>query len=258
MMMQRVTGPRWKGKGFADIAAENPMSQIVKKLESSMKQSRIKAILTGSVSLLEASTELADLLNRSCIGRQIPNAEEDKHWFQLSSEETMYLQHALQSLVVVDEKGRPLNDLELWNVMKDRREAFLELYKAYVHLRGKNWVVRPGSQYGVDFVAYRHHPALVHSEYAIVVLSEGDRNGEKCSRLREWSDVQCCVRLSGSVAKKLLVFFIDRKGIDETLPSCIQRFNVDELIITRWVPEQNREECQKNDDACNSEKVPAT
>ena len=58
-------------------------------------------------------------------------------------------------------------------------------------MRLKNWVLSPGLQYGVDFVAYRHHPSLVHSEYAVIVLSEGD-----VGRLRVWSDIQtlwkCC------------------------------------------------------------------
>lgn len=31
-----------------------------------------------------------------------------------------------------------------------------------------------GIIYGVDFVAYRHHPALVHSENVVIVLSEKD------------------------------------------------------------------------------------
>ncbi|KAI4365405.1 hypothetical protein MLD38_021391 [Melastoma candidum] len=58
--------------------------------------------------------------------------------------------------------------------MTNRNSSFPESYRAYPHLRGKNWIMRPGSQYGVDFVAYRHHPALVHSEYAVLVLKDGD------------------------------------------------------------------------------------
>ena len=65
--------------------------------------------------------------------------------------------------------------------MMSKKENFTNLFKSYSHLRMKNWVVRSGSQYGVDFVAYRHHPSLVHSEYAVIVLS--DNNGETNGRL---------------------------------------------------------------------------
>eukprot|EP01018_Ginkgo_biloba_P024011 Gb_26080 [translate_table: standard] len=58
-----------------------------------------------------------------------------------------------------------LNHDEVWRYMKGRQETFVQHYKAYSHLRSKNWVVRSGLQYGADFVVYRHHPALVHSEF---------------------------------------------------------------------------------------------
>nr|GEX65405.1 ribonuclease H-like domain-containing protein [Tanacetum cinerariifolium] len=61
--------------------------------------------------------------------------------------------------------------------MTSKNESFPEFFKAYSHLREKNWVVRSGDQYGVDFVAYRHHPSLVHSEYGVLVLREGNANG---------------------------------------------------------------------------------
>ncbi|KAG8075608.1 hypothetical protein GUJ93_ZPchr0006g40676 [Zizania palustris] len=54
------------------------------------------------------------------------------------------------------------------------------MYKAYSHLRLKNWVVRSGLQYGADFVAYSHHPALVHSEFVVVVVAEGAEFGNRC------------------------------------------------------------------------------
>ncbi|MCI50046.1 tRNA-splicing endonuclease subunit Sen2-1-like, partial [Trifolium medium] len=65
----------------------------------------------------------------------------------------------------------PSNDEQLWRYFKSKKEAFPCFYKAYSHLRMKNWVVRSGAQYGVDFIVYRHHPARVHSEYGVLVLS---------------------------------------------------------------------------------------
>lgn len=80
--------------------------------------------------------------------------------------------------------------------MKNSKPQFVYLYKAYAHLRSKHWVVRAGLQFGADFMAYRHHPALVHSDYAVVVIWEMQEQ-----RLNTWAEMQAMSRLCGSVAK---------------------------------------------------------
>ncbi|KAJ8563538.1 hypothetical protein K7X08_031990 [Anisodus acutangulus] len=100
--------------------------------------------------------------------------------------------------------------------------------------RSKNWVVRSGCRCGVDFVAYRHHPALVHSEYAVLVLSAQDGNAN--GRLRVWSDFHCTLRLCGSVAKTLLVLDIEKQQSCAASPSCLDNYIVEERTITRWSP----------------------
>ncbi|KAL8057524.1 hypothetical protein ABFX02_04G189900 [Erythranthe guttata] len=129
--------------------------------------------------------------------------------------------------------------------MSSKRVNFPILYKAYSHLRTKNWVVRAGSQYGVDFVAYRHHPALVHSEYAVIASSDEDGNGNR--RLKVWSDFHCTLRLCGSVAKTLLVLHISRNCNDcdgaSSSPWSINYYSVEERVVARWNPEQSREIC---------------
>ncbi|GMN24577.1 hypothetical protein TIFTF001_000628 [Ficus carica] len=76
-----------------------------------------------------------------------------------------------------------------------------------------------GVRFGVDFVAYRHHPALVHSEFTMLVLSGGNYH-----RLRVWSDVHCTAhctaRLCSGVVKTLLVFEIHKNGHGVGSPSC--------------------------------------
>ncbi|CAI5478103.1 unnamed protein product [Closterium sp. Yama58-4] len=44
------------------------------------------------------------------------------------------------------------------------RRGFGAMAAVYGQLRGRNWVVRPGLQFGSHFTAYQHHPALVHSK----------------------------------------------------------------------------------------------
>ncbi|OMO77242.1 tRNA-splicing endonuclease [Corchorus olitorius] len=231
--------PRWKGKGSEAKAIADPMSKIVSQLQSSLMQSEAHGLLSSCSVLVEVDAEVADLLNRACFGRPRITAEKEQQWFQLDMEEAFYLCFSLKCLKVVSKDGCTKSDEELWEYMKSKKEVFPISYKAYSHLRNKNWVVRSGLQYGVDFVAYHHHPALVHSEYAVLALSEGenDLNG----RLRVWSDVHCTVRLCGSVAKTLLILNVNNDGQGAISPSCLEHYTVEERTITRWNPEQSRE-----------------
>ncbi|KAJ8563686.1 hypothetical protein K7X08_032138 [Anisodus acutangulus] len=240
--------PRWKGKGAETKALADPISEIVSQLQSSLIQSNSRGLLSGTSVLLKADAAQTDLLNRACFGRAKVTAAENEQWFQLSMEEAFYLYHSLMCIKIADHNDCEQNINELWKYMMSKRENFPVLYKAYSHLRSKNWVVRSGSQYGVDFVAYRHHPALVHSEYAVLVLSSA-RNGTSNGRLRVWSDFQCILRLSGSVAKTLLVLNIIEDNSCAASPSCLESYGVEERTITRWNPEQCREGVtEKNSD----------
>lgn len=232
-------GPRWKGKGTEAKALAEPISKIISQLQSSLKHSDSHGLLSGCSVLLEAGVEQTELLIRSCFGKPIITAKKDKQWFQLTMEEAFYLCHSLGCLKIIGEDNHKKNDEELWQYMKSKRETFPDFYMAYSHLRAKNWVVRSGSQYGVDFVAYRHHPALVHSEYSVLVLSGENENAN--GRLRAWSDFHCTVRLSGSVAKTLLVLHINKNGHGSLSPSCLKNYGVEERTITRWSAEQCRE-----------------
>ncbi|KAL5980502.1 hypothetical protein ACLOJK_028410 [Asimina triloba] len=235
------SGPRWKGKGSAAIALSDPMSNIVLQLQSSLLQSKSAIILSDCNAILEAGLEQVEHVNRACFGRPIATVEKDKQWFQLSFEESFFLLHELKCIMILGEDvDHPKSVEEIWMHMKFKRENFPYLYKGYSHLRRKNWVVRSGSQYGVDFMAYRHHPALVHSEYAVLVLSAD--GGASNDRLRAWSDVHCSIRLCGSVAKTLLILTIKKNGSSLDSSSCLDQFSVEERTISRWRPEGCRED----------------
>lgn len=230
-------GPRWKGKGSEAIALGDPLSKIVSQLRSSLIQSEAQGLLCGCSVLFAAEAEQADLLNRACFGELITTAEKDRQWFQLGLEEAFYLCYSLKCLKIVGEDKCLLNDEALWLYMQSKKATFPDFYKAYSHLRIKNWVVKLGNRYGVDFVAYRHHPALVHSEFAVLVLAEGDG-----WRLKMWSDIHCTTRLCGGVVKTLLVLNINKNGHGATSPCCIEKYTVDERTIRRWNPEKCRED----------------
>ena len=233
-----LLGPRWKGKNFSDFARENPMSKIISQLQDSFKHETLTGHLSGFNVILPIRSNLSNLLDRASLGRQISTSDQDLTWFQLGPEEAFYLVHSLGCLKILDSTGQIMDNEFLWKYMNDRKVVFHNLYIAYDHLRSKNWVVRPGIQYGVDFVVYRHHPALVHSEYAVIVLGD---NGLR-ARLREWADIQGTLRVCGSVAKNLLVITVKRNfSIDEEFPLCIEKCFVEERVMARWIPQQNRD-----------------
>ncbi|XP_068635609.1 tRNA-splicing endonuclease subunit Sen2-1-like [Aristolochia californica] len=235
-----LKGPRWKGKDSASIASSNPMSGIITRLQSSLLQSKSPAYLCGLDVLLEAGPEETDLLKRSCFGQSIGTAEKDKQLFQLDFEEAFYLCHALRCLEIFGEDKRPMDVKEIWELMKSKKKMFPGFYKAYYHLRRKNWVVRAGALYGSDFVLYHHHPALVHSGYAAIVLTEG--NADENARLSVWSNWEAFVRVSGTVAKTLLVITINDNASDAAFPLCLESYTVEERAITRWNPDKHRED----------------
>ncbi|KAF9606895.1 hypothetical protein IFM89_029494 [Coptis chinensis] len=105
--------------------------------------------------------------------------------------------------------------------------------------RKKNWVVKSGIQYGVDFVAYSHHPSLVHSEYAAVVSED---NNSRNARLLAWPDLHATVRLEGGVAKTLLVLHIEKNGCDTVSTLGLKHYTVEEQTVTRW----SSEHCQED------------
>ncbi|XP_023749209.1 tRNA-splicing endonuclease subunit Sen2-2 [Lactuca sativa] len=247
-------GPRWKGKGSEAKALENPMSKTISDLQSSLIKSYSSGILSGYSVLLASNPDQIDLLNQSCFGKPITTIDKDKQWFQLTLEEAFYLSFSLNCIKIVTGDNIIKTNNELWDYMISKRESFPDFFKAYSHLRAKNWVVRSGCQYGVDFVAYRHHPSLVHSEYGVLVFSDRNRNGigdlnrnrNWNDRLRVWSDFQCTLRLSGSVAKTLLILYVKNKngenGIVKDSLCCLENYSVEERTITRWNPERCRED----------------
>nr|KYP70565.1 tRNA-splicing endonuclease subunit Sen2-1 [Cajanus cajan] len=214
--------PRWKGKDAKakkDAEAEalkEPMSKIISQLQSSLVQSDTCGFLSDNSVHLAVGAEQIDLFDKACFGRPVRTVEKDKLWFQLSFEEAFYLSYSLKCLNINESDTGPQNDEELWHYMKSQKETFPCLYKAYSHLRMKNWVVRSGAQYDGD---------------------DNDLDG----RLRVWSDVHCATRLLGSVAKSLLVLHVNKNGNYNESPLCLANYSVEERTITRWSPEQCRE-----------------
>ncbi|GER42099.1 splicing endonuclease 1 [Striga asiatica] len=231
----------WKQRTAEAKALAEPMSSTIARLKTSLTESNSQGLLLGCSVLFAATTDQTELLLRTCFGRPIISAEnnKDKQWFQLSLEEAIYLSSILKCMKLVRENNKSANDEELWrHLMLSNKSNFPVLFKAYSHLRMKNWLVKSGSQYGVDFVAYRHHPSLVHAEYAVIVLSD-EGESSKNKRLNSWSDLHCTLRLCGGVVKTLLVLHVRRrKGNDGLCISRLDDYIVEERVVSRWNPKK--------------------
>ncbi|GJP80917.1 hypothetical protein CLOP_g11114 [Closterium sp. NIES-67] len=140
-----------------------------------------------------------------------------------------------------DEQHRP-TAAATWEVKEQEvvqygeawRRGFGAMAAVYGQLRGRNWVVRPGLQFGSHFTAYQHHPALVHSKlYSLFPSTPLLRcavyccdafffvlnsfmvlvNGSGVSNpVATWNDLHATVRLASTVAKKLLIAYVEEEG----------------------------------------------
>ncbi|CAK9868702.1 unnamed protein product [Sphagnum jensenii] len=249
----RRSGTRWKGSRAAEVALGEPISSLYNQMQKWQEQP-LESLLTPSSVILTANPQQIHVFNRACFGRPIlaataetsSSASLEMQFLELGLEEAFFLTSELKCICIYQQQtseGRAiLSEEEVWRIMKNSKPQFVHLYKAYAHLRSKHWVVRAGLQFGADFMAYRHHPALVHSDYAVVVMWEMQQQ-----RLNTWAEMQAMSRLCGSVAKTLLLLHIipNRETVDDSSPLCIHDFLVKVMEVRRWFPEKNREEhCQ--------------
>ena len=156
---------------------------------------------------------------------------------RLSLEEALFMQmgHRLLQLYrqLPDGKVVELRPEEVWSLAYDLRGApFATSYVAYHHLRAKGFIPRSGLQYGSDYVIYRRHPSLCHSEACvrIVPLREDDP-----IEMPPWHDLSSAARLCGQVSKGLLLLFVRQlQGADLSELQCLGYFQVQEMKLTRW------------------------
>jgi hypothetical protein len=71
---------------------------------------------------------------------------------------------------------QPLAPAELWSWCCSNAPgsalAFVSRYAAYKHFRCKGWLPLPGLLYGADYVLYKLHPDLAHSDFLVLVMVE--------------------------------------------------------------------------------------
>lgn len=68
----------------------------------------------------------------------------------LFPEEAFFL-HQYFNLQVQDLQCQLMSSERLWSSLCDLKETFVECYIAYLYLKSKNWVIKPGIKFGSDY-----------------------------------------------------------------------------------------------------------
>jgi tRNA-splicing endonuclease subunit Sen2 len=134
--------------------------------------------------------------------------------------------------------------------------GFVARYAAHAHFRNQGWLPRSGLQYGADFVLYRNHPSLVHSDFCVVLAPEAGAGGDLNARdagetaptpprarlgLRKWTEVQAASRLCVQVNKGLISASVTfSEPADASTPTCLRSIAVEETEVRRFNPERNK------------------
>jgi len=109
------------------------------------------------------------------------------------------------------------------------------------------WVVCDGMIYGADFLLYKDGPPFYHSSYAVnaYLIDDDQIGGTDQSHPWTWSYLTCMNRIAEHVAKEVLISFaIKSKDLTEeelSRPRCLEKFQLQEILLRRWIPEKHRE-----------------
>ena len=218
------------GRGILEDDTPKPVEQyeddVNHEVNSSQRTSKIEAEEEADGTSLFDVTDLNDQVEhlKSCI--------------HLCLEEAFYLVHYKKSLkVYINDVNAILTTEDFWKQCCQKMKNFVHKYVVYCYYRDKGWVPKPGAKFGVHFLLYKDGPAYYHSSYGVVVRSI------MCTLELSWQFVISLVRAMESVNKGAIICEVTaiKKDVDLSMPSCISDFVVEETMVNRWVPKQDRE-----------------
>ena len=216
------------GRGILEDENPKPVEQfdnVNLEVDASQRTSTIEIEEEADGTSLFDVTELNDQVEhlKSCI--------------HLCLEEAFYLVHCKHSLkVYINDVNTILTIEDFWKQCCERMKNFVHKYVVYRYYRDKGWVLKPGAKFGVHFLLYKDGPAYYHSSYGVVVRSI------LCASELSWQFVVSLVRAMESVNKGAIICEVTAiKDVDLSMSSCISDFAVEETMVNRWVPKQDRE-----------------
>lgn len=69
-------------------------------------------------------------------------------------EEAFFLSHNIGCLEILDLDNNIISTQELWNKFNILKPNFVDCYVAYLYLKSKNWVIKPGIKFGGEFCKF--------------------------------------------------------------------------------------------------------
>ncbi|KRZ06587.1 Beta-lactamase-like protein 2, partial [Trichinella zimbabwensis] len=79
---------------------------------------------------------------------------------------------------------------------------FVFRFAVYLHFRRRGWIVKPGLNYGVDYVVYPDAPNNVHSQFMVIIVPHWNGFHELPMT---WRDAVSASRISCAVSKNVLL-----------------------------------------------------
>lgn len=193
-----------------------------------------------------------------------PCVKEDPYPVQerlhLMLEEAFFLSYGLGCLRIIDPELKVLDLKETWGQFQVLKEQFVPHYVAYHYFRSKGWVPKSGLKFGCDFILYREGPPFYHGSYSVVVQCVQEGSLLPCTRREgypldhrhlNWISLAGLNRITEHVAKELMFcYVIWPKGLGRqelSSPECIRKFKVKEVLVSRWISSQERENKTEED-----------
>ncbi|XP_051804154.1 tRNA-splicing endonuclease subunit Sen2 [Acanthochromis polyacanthus] len=168
-------------------------------------------------------------------------------YLQLSLEEAFFLVYGLGCLSVHMHQ-EPLSIIQLWRKFQSLRPDFVSSYAAYHHFRSRGWVPKEGggAKYGVNLMLYRKGPPFYHASYSVVIERANDAFEGSPLRPFSWRSLAALSRITANVSKELMLCYViypaDQSQAELDSPECLNRLQVQEVIISRWVSSRERAE----------------
>jgi len=119
------------------------------------------------------------------------------------------------ALEILDELSKPISYQQAFDALCSVDGDFLGVHQAFLALRKQGWIVKDGTKFACDLVAYPGSPLLFHSSFCVFV---------KRNEI-EWKELQLRNRVAAQVRKTLLLYEPQS-----------QKF----IRVARWIPEENR------------------
>uniref|UniRef100_A0A3Q1FEF6 tRNA-splicing endonuclease subunit Sen2 n=1 Tax=Acanthochromis polyacanthus TaxID=80966 RepID=A0A3Q1FEF6_9TELE len=144
---------------------------------------------------------------------------------------------SLSCLVIGQE---PLSIIQLWRKFQSLRPDFVSSYAAYHHFRSRGWVPKEGggAKYGVNL--------RVGLNYSVVIERANDAFEGSPLRPFSWRSLAALSRITANVSKELMLCYViypaDQSQAELDSPECLNRLQVQEVIISRWVSSRERAE----------------